>query len=122
MLAKDLSIVRLIEAYAPALTDKQREVLELYYYEDLSLAEIAQDSGISRQGVRDSIKRGETVIQELEDKLHFSKKLAELEDTLERIKQETKEILYYNDKFTYSEQIRRSADSILSMIDRADEE
>ncbi len=62
-------MVKLIDTYAPMLTEKQREVLELYYFEDLSLAEIAQNSGISRQGVHDAIKRGECSILELENQL-----------------------------------------------------
>lgn len=56
-MAKDLSISYLLDFYGQMLTDKQREVTEFYYNDDLSLAEIADHCHITRQGVRDSIKR-----------------------------------------------------------------
>lgn len=58
-MAKDLSISYLLDFYGQMLTDKQREVTEFYYNDDLSLAEIADHCHITRQGVRDSIKRAE---------------------------------------------------------------
>ena len=68
-MAKDLKFASLLDIYGGVLTDKQREMLELYYNEDLSLSEIAANEGISRQGVRDSIKRGEEALLELEEKI-----------------------------------------------------
>ena len=59
IMAKDLHITFLLDFYGDMLTDKQREVVECYYNEDLSLAEIAEVKGITRQGVRDAIKRAE---------------------------------------------------------------
>ena len=59
MLAKDLNIALLLDFYGELLTEKQRDMIELYYDEDLSLGEIAETAKITRQGVRDSIKRGE---------------------------------------------------------------
>ena len=56
-MAKNLEISMLLDFYGEMLTDKQREVVSLYYNEDLSLAEIASIAQITRQGVRDSIKR-----------------------------------------------------------------
>ena len=58
-MAKDLEISFLLDFYGDMLTEKQREVIEFYYNEDLSLSEIADNEGITRQGVRDSIKRAE---------------------------------------------------------------
>ena len=68
-MSKDLNIIMLLDLYGEVLTEKQRDVIELYYNEDLSLAEIAQNLGITRQGVRDSIKRGEAVLLDMEAKL-----------------------------------------------------
>ena len=68
-MAKDLKFASLLDIYGGVLTDKQREMLELYYNEDLSLSEIAANEGISRQGVRDSIKRGEEALLDLEEKI-----------------------------------------------------
>lgn len=70
-MAKDLTIVPLFDLYGGMLTEKQRDVMDLYYNEDLSLSEIAEHEGITRQGVRDSIKRAEAVLLELEEKLHI---------------------------------------------------
>lgn len=68
-MAKDLSFASLLDIYGGVLTEKQREMMELYYNEDLSLSEIALNLGISRQGVRDSIKRGEETLTELDEKI-----------------------------------------------------
>lgn len=69
MAEKNLQISLLLDFYGQLLTEKQREVVESYYNEDLSLAEIAQHSGITRQGVRDCIKRAELQLLECEEKL-----------------------------------------------------
>ena len=68
-MAKDLKISVLLDFYGQMLTEKQREVVELYYNEDLSLGEIAQNCQITRQGVRDSIVRAERTLQELQREL-----------------------------------------------------
>ncbi|MEG0396344.1 MAG: sigma factor-like helix-turn-helix DNA-binding protein, partial [Oscillospiraceae bacterium] len=67
-MAKNLDISFLLDFYGDVLTDKQREVMQQYYNDDLSLSEIAENFSITRQGVRDSIKRGEGTILELEQK------------------------------------------------------
>ena len=58
----------LFDFYGELLTERQKEFYDLYYNEDLSLAEIAENYGISRQGVRDVIVRAEAIMTELEDK------------------------------------------------------
>lgn len=68
-MAKDLRFSSLLDIYGGVLTEKQREMMELYYDEDLSLSEIAANCGISRQGVRDSIKRGEETLTDLDGKI-----------------------------------------------------
>ena len=59
MKATPLEMSLLFDFYGETLTEKQRELFDLYYNEDLSLSEIAEHAGITRQGVRDSIKRAE---------------------------------------------------------------
>ena len=59
MFEKNLAISDLLFEYAAVLSERHRELLDLYYNQDLSLAEIAADVGISRQGVRDGIKKAE---------------------------------------------------------------
>ena len=56
----------LFDFYGELLTDRQKEFFDLYYNEDLSLSEIAENEGISRQGVRDVIVRAEAAMQEIE--------------------------------------------------------
>ena len=61
----------LFDFYGDLLTDRQREFYDLYYNEDLSLSEIAENYGISRQGVRDVIVRAEAAMTEIEDNTHI---------------------------------------------------
>ncbi|MBQ2111217.1 MAG: DNA-binding protein [Clostridia bacterium] len=61
----------LIDYYGAFLTENQRELIELSCDEDLSLSEIAEQKGISRQGVRDAIARGAKTLAEMENKLHL---------------------------------------------------
>ena len=69
MAAKNLEISYLLDFYGDVLTDKQRDVMEQYYNDDFSLSEIADNFGITRQGVRDSIIRAEHTLRDLEEKL-----------------------------------------------------
>lgn len=68
-MAKDLTVTMLLDVYGQLLTDKQRDAIDMYYNEDLSLAEIADEMGISRQGVLANIKQGEGHLEKYEDKL-----------------------------------------------------
>ena len=83
----------LFDFYGELLTERQKEFFDLYYNEDLSLAEIAENSGISRQGVRDVIVRAEGVMQEVEDKtglirrfLQMREHVAAIESAVGRLK------------------------------------
>ena len=64
---KDLYICALLDFYGPFLSEKQRSLAEHYYNEDLSLGEIAENEGITRQGVRDLIKRAEICLKKFEE-------------------------------------------------------
>ena len=61
----------LFEFYAALLTDKQMNYIELYYEDDYSLAEIAEEFQVSRQAVYDNIKRTEKILEDYEKKLHM---------------------------------------------------
>ena len=78
MFEKDLKISYLLDFYGDVLTDRKKDVLDMYYNEDLSLAEIAEQIGISRQGVRDLIKKAEEELLFLEEKLGLAKKMRAL--------------------------------------------
>ena len=64
-MAKNLDVVLLTDYYGEMLTDNQRKFLDYYYNDDLSLSEIAENEGITRQGVRDAIKRAEAQLFEV---------------------------------------------------------
>ena len=75
----------LFDYYGELLTDKQKELFDLYYNEDLSLTEIAENVGISRQGVRDAITRSESVLRDTEERLGLVKKYSGLESRMNEI-------------------------------------
>ena len=61
----------LYDYYGALLTDKQREVFEMYYLNDMSLSEIAENSGVSPQGISDMLKRSEKLLSKYEQKLNL---------------------------------------------------
>ena len=73
----DLHFLRLWDVYNPLLTDNQREVTDLYFNCDLSLAEIAEQRGCSRQSVSDTLAKARRQLEECEEKLHFVRLTAE---------------------------------------------
>ena len=79
MFEKNLNIGYLLDFYGELLPERKRSILELYYNEDYSLAEIAEEIGISRQGVRNVIKKAETELFFYEEKLGLAAKLKQVE-------------------------------------------
>ncbi len=104
-MAKNLEISMLYDFYGGLLTEKQQEVIELYYNEDLSLAEIAAHSGISRQGVRDSIKRAEHQLTEFETQLELAGRFQKIQKTLEQINETAAQIEQINTRLYASKEI-----------------
>ena len=112
-MAKNLEISLLLDFYGDMLTEKQRDVVELYYNEDLSLSEIAAHSGITRQGVRDSIKRVESVLLDLEERLGLARKFRQIQDGLDQIIRNAKQIGDYSSRYGISKEIsERSAEIV----------
>ena len=83
----------LFDFYGELLTDRQKEFFDLYYNEDLSLAEIAENAGISRQGVRDVIVRAEGIMQEVEDKTGLIKRFHTMHSQLEQLRQDAQQLV-----------------------------
>jgi predicted DNA-binding protein YlxM (UPF0122 family) len=75
----------LLDIYGKLLTDKQRDVMDQYYNYDLSLQEIADNGGISKQGVHDLIRRSENTLIKTDEKLGFVKRLSDIRESLEKI-------------------------------------
>ena len=92
MFQKDMKISLLLDFYGDILSERRRSIIGMYYEEDLSLSEIAEETGISRQGVRDSIMKSVKELEELEEKLHLAERFG---------------------------RVRNQTDSIASMIDKA---
>ena len=82
---KDLQIGVLLDFYGDVLAERRRLVLDLYYNDDYSLAEIAEEIGITRQGVLDTIKKGKDELLFLEEKLQLEKKFREAAKASERL-------------------------------------
>lgn len=80
-----LELTLLFDFYGEILTEKQRELFDLYYNEDLSLAEIAEIQGISRQGVRDSIVRSEEILRKFETTLGLAAKFGKVSEDVKKI-------------------------------------
>ena len=78
----------LYDFYGALLTEKQRQVMALYHEENLSLSEIAQEHGISRQPVHDTLKKAEQALEDYENKLNLIDKLVKTEEAIARIDHE----------------------------------
>lgn len=89
---KHIEISMLWQIYGKLLTDKQYNVINDYYNNDLSLSEIAENYHISRQGVRDIIMKGESKLFEYEEKLAIMKKTQKQEDQIQLILSQLSEI------------------------------
>ena len=84
-MAKDFNFCVLLDIYGELLSEKQYEVMDYYYNQDYSLAEISEHLGITRQGVRDSIKRAEQTISECEEKLKLEENFAKNRSESEKV-------------------------------------
>lgn len=82
-LASNPQILRLLDCYGGLLPSKQYDIISCYYEDDLSLSEIAENEGITRQGVSNNIKRAERFLQETEDKLGLLSSAQKLRDFAE---------------------------------------
>lgn len=119
---KNLDISVLLDFYGDMLTEKQREVIGFYYNEDLSLSEIGEFEGITRQGVRDSIKRGEGLLLEMEQRLGLARRFREMQEALTEIVQCAKDIDFYNTEYASSKEIAARADRIIKLARELDRE
>ena len=117
-MAKDLQISLLLDFYGEMLTEKQREMIEFYYNEDLSLAEIADNQGITRQGVRESIMRAEAQLLVMEERLGLANRFHEMREGLSQICDAALRIEEYNQKFIYSCEVEQEVKNIIDTAQR----
>ena len=86
-MAKNLEVTMLFDIYGGMLTKKQQDFISYYYDDDLSLAEIAENEGITRQGVRDAIKRAEAQLFAFEEQLGLQARLEKLREGMTEIRE-----------------------------------
>ncbi len=111
-MSKNLDITLLLDFYGDMLTDKQRSFISYYYNDDLSLSEIAADEGITRQGVRDAIKRAETQLIAMEERLGLVARFENMKIGLSEIIEYAEEIAIYNRKNSLSMEVNDSTAKI----------
>ena len=102
----------LFDFYGEVLTPRQKEFFDLYYNEDLSLAEIAENYGISRQGVRDVIVRAEAIMTDLEDKTGLMKRFLKMQQQVQVILDAAEKIQTVNYRQYDNPELARLADEI----------
>lgn len=103
----------LFDFYGELLTERQREFFDLYYNEDLSLSEIAENSGISRQGVRDVIVRAEAAMQEVEDKTGLIRRFLQMQEHIAAIEEAAGELKTINYRQYEDPRIDQLTDAVI---------
>lgn len=121
MAEKNLRIGLLCDFYGKLLTEKQLAAITMYYDDDLSLAEIAQHTKITRQGVRDAIKRGEAILLEFEEKLGLAERFERLSEEGQRIKQCAEDILAHSSRGAVNTEIMSLAQEIISLTEHIED-
>lgn len=114
---KKLTVSLLLDFYGQVLSEKQFQIMDYYYNDDLSLREISEILGITRQGVHDTIKRSEAFLEELEQSLGLYAKWQRLQQQLESIEGAVKEISCENNRLCKNEAIKNNCLLIEQAID-----
>ncbi len=105
---KNLSAGYLLDFYGPLLTGRQREALDMYYNMDCSLAEIAEEFGVTRQGVHRFILQGEKRLTEMEEALGYAALYGAAAEVLSTIRE----------KAQGDEALLKAADSLAKVMER----
>jgi len=88
---KKVEISILLEIYGNLLTEKQKEYMNYYYNEDLSLSEIAENDGITRQAVMRILQKSSKKLEEYEQKLQIMEKQKQIKNNIEQLRKDLKE-------------------------------
>lgn len=113
---KTVEIALLFSFYGKMLTDRQADTVDLYYNEDLSLSEVGAELGISRQGVRDNLKRAEAILYDTEERLGLVKRFLGIKKKLSQIDEIIAEIEASPESRELSVKIKKQINSILTIV------
>ncbi|MCT4565030.1 MAG: putative DNA-binding protein [Maledivibacter sp.] len=121
MFEKKIKLGNLYAFYGNLLTEKQQQILSLYCIEDLSLGEISENLGISRQAVYDTLKRSKKILEDYEEKLGLLNKFS---NTRNKVNQLLKSMdrfstIIDNDKKHISNEIDKIKESIIQILDES---
>lgn len=111
----------LYDFYGELLTKRQREVMELYHGENLSLAEIAEEFGISRQAVHDALRNGQKALDGYEEKLGLVQRFLRTENAIEKIDHQILELIEKVQQGGENTDLIRQLRQIKSIIDQLEE-
>ena len=112
----------LYDFYGDVLTDRQKEFYDLYYNEDLSLAEIAENYGITRQGVRDVIVRAEAILTELEDKTGIIRRFHKMQEQFLAVEEAVNAIARRNEEHWQDDEVEAQCGRIRAILDQLKQE
>lgn len=110
---KDMTIPLLVDLYGQVLSERKRELLDYYYNEDYSLSEIAEITGISRQGIRESVKKSETELRELDASLQLVKRTQTLETKIRAVEEQLNDLL----SEPLTDPVREKLEQIKTVVD-----
>ena len=111
MFEKNLELGYLLDFYGELLSERKRAVMDMYYNEDLSLAEIASEIGISRQGARDIIKKSEDELLFFEEKLGLAQKL-------QSVSRQASELKALSSELRLSKDFEEKLDELISTVEK----
>lgn len=107
----------LLDCYGKMLTEKQYIAMDLYFQDDLTLSEISEQTGITRQGVWDNIKRGEKLLLNMEENLNAVKKMSDINEKISRASESLKEIKDYAQRKFLPAEIIKDLEAMLEDFD-----
>ena len=107
----------LYDFYGALLTDRQNEVMKLYHEENLSLAEIAGELDISRQGVHDALKKAEKSLTAYEEKLGLVERFTGTSQAIEQIDERIEQLIAKSGKSAFASELKE----IRNVIDKLEE-
>lgn len=118
---KKLRLGNLYEFYGELLTDKQKEILDVYCNDDLSLGEISDNHGVSRQAIYDTIKRSERLLEDFEAKLGLYEKFSERQHIVEEAHRELNAVLGGVDGSQSIETIKAEVERVIQILGQISE-